>query len=244
MPAQLKQFNDLRAAKMENFSKIYPFTFQTAVEGGYTHDAEDAGCWTANVVGHGRCLGTNFGVSAARLLLIKGPNATVEDMKKLTKEEAIQNAKTQFYDKILGDDLPIGVDLMMFDMFYNSGTHATRCLQSILHQEPVNGVLTKETIDLINNFVISETVCPRLSKYAATKIQSKIKVKDDGVFGSGSFLALAALSQETRIALYLCGLLFDSFEDFYVRCNQPRYIHGWETRNQNRLNAALALITI
>lgn len=82
-------------------------------EGGYTTDRHDAGNWTDGVVGGGTLKGTNFGISAAAYPTL--------DIAKLTKEQAIEIYRTDYWLKIHGDSLPDAVAFGALDGAVNSG---------------------------------------------------------------------------------------------------------------------------
>jgi lysozyme family protein len=61
------------------------------------------------------------------------PNGTVEDLKKLTKEQAATCYRRQYWDAIQGAELPGGVDFAVFDLAVNSGpARAAKYLQAIV----------------------------------------------------------------------------------------------------------------
>ncbi|CAB4124411.1 zliS Lysozyme family protein [uncultured Caudovirales phage] len=70
-------------------------------EGGYVNDPHDPGG------------DTNFGISKRAYPSV--------DIKHLTKEGAIAIYKKDYWDRVKGDDLPIGLDLVVLDAAVNSG---------------------------------------------------------------------------------------------------------------------------
>lgn len=82
-------------------------------EGGYTTDRHDAGNWTDGVVGGGTLKGTKFGISAASYPSL--------DIINLTREQAIEIYRTDFWLKIHGDSLPEAVAFAVLDGAVNSG---------------------------------------------------------------------------------------------------------------------------
>lgn len=82
-------------------------------EGGYTTDRHDAGNWTDGVVGGGTLKGTKFGISAASYPSL--------DIANLTKDQAIEIYRTDFWLKIHADRLPDGVAYAALDGAVNSG---------------------------------------------------------------------------------------------------------------------------
>lgn len=82
-------------------------------EGGYTTDRHDSGNWTDGVVGGGTLKGTKFGISAAAYPSL--------DIVNLTKEQAIEIYRTDYWLKIHGDTLPEAVAFGVLDGAVNSG---------------------------------------------------------------------------------------------------------------------------
>lgn len=82
-------------------------------EGGYTSDRNDSGNWTSGVVGSGVLKGTKFGISAAAYPTL--------DIANLTKEQAIEIYRTDYWLKIHGDTLPEAVAFGVLDGAVNSG---------------------------------------------------------------------------------------------------------------------------
>lgn len=73
---------------------------------------------------------TNWGVTIHTLRAWRGRPVSVEDVRNLTRSEAIAIYKANYWDAVRGDDLPSGVDLWVFDAAINSGpSRAARWLQ-------------------------------------------------------------------------------------------------------------------
>lgn len=82
-------------------------------EGGLSMIRSDPGNWTGGKVGVGELKGTNFGIAANTY-----PN---HDIKHLTKDQAIAIYERDYWPKVGGDELPMGVDQVAFDAGMNSG---------------------------------------------------------------------------------------------------------------------------
>lgn len=108
-------------------------------EGGFTDDRRDRGNWTSGVIGKGQLKGTKFGISA-----MSYPNV---DIKNLTLEQAKAIYKTDFWQKNKCDELPIGVDYLVFDSAINHGSsRAIRFLQ-IASGSAVDGSIGPKTLE-------------------------------------------------------------------------------------------------
>jgi lysozyme family protein len=78
-------------------------------EGGYVDHPRDPGG------------ATNLGITIGTLKAYRGKAVSKADVKALTKAEAAQIYKRNYWDKIGADNLPDGVDFAMFDLAINSG---------------------------------------------------------------------------------------------------------------------------
>lgn len=102
-----------------NFAKCLDLVLK--YEGGYVNHPSDPGG------------PTNLGITLATFRRFVKPNGTVEDLKKLTKEQAATCYRRQYWDAIQGSELPGGVDLTTFDFAVNSGPdRAAKYLQGIV----------------------------------------------------------------------------------------------------------------
>ena len=106
-----------------NFNECMGFTRRC--EGGFTSNPEDRGNWTGGEIGVGTLKGTNFGLSAAAY-----PHLNLRD---LTPEAADAIYRRDYWQPVRGDELPAGLDLMVFDHGVNAGVAASvRLLQAVL----------------------------------------------------------------------------------------------------------------
>lgn len=87
--------------------------FVRKYEGGLSIIRSDPGNWTGGKVGVGLLKGTKYGVAAN-----SHPHL---DIANLTMAQADAIFKTEYWDTINGDVLPVGVDLAAFDVSVNSG---------------------------------------------------------------------------------------------------------------------------
>lgn len=90
-------------------------------EGGMSRDPNDPGNWTGGKVGVGSLLGTKYGIAANSY-----PNV---DIPNLTEAQAAAIFKRDYWDKVAGDQQPVGVDLCVYDIAVNSGAGRARQLQ-------------------------------------------------------------------------------------------------------------------
>ncbi|MCZ8375029.1 MAG: glycoside hydrolase family 108 protein [Beijerinckiaceae bacterium] len=101
---------------------------------------------------------TNLGITLATLSAWRGHAATVADLRALTRDEAASIYRARYWDAIAGDDLPAGLDLVIFDAAVNSGpTRAARWLQALL-SVPVDGRIGPVTLEAARAFATAGLV--------------------------------------------------------------------------------------
>lgn len=92
--------------------------FALKSEGGYQCNRADPGNWTGGRVGVGELVGTKYGLSAP-LMLGGNPyqtaSLTAQRVKLFSKNDFRRVATESFWTPLLCDDLPIGLDLLVFD---------------------------------------------------------------------------------------------------------------------------------
>lgn len=95
-----------------------------AREGGFSDDPRDRGGPTM------------FGVTLGTLSDWRGHPVTTEDVQALTREEAREIYRSLYWNRMRCDDLPIGVDLLVFDLGVHAGPGASaRVLQKSVGAE-------------------------------------------------------------------------------------------------------------
>lgn len=112
--------------------------FMLPHEGGYTNDRRDPGNWTGGKVGKGVLKGTKYGIAANTYPDLDIKNLTILDAEAIYRRE--------YWNVIMGESLPFGVDLATFDPAVNSGPgRALRWLQSAIGAK-ADGKAGAETI--------------------------------------------------------------------------------------------------
>jgi lysozyme family protein len=91
----------------QNFEKILPLLLKD--EGGFSNDPDDAGG------------ATNFGITIADVRKYINKDATAQDVRNLTIDQAKSIYKSKYWDALGCDDLSSGVDYTCFDYGVNSG---------------------------------------------------------------------------------------------------------------------------
>lgn len=102
-----------------NFNKSLELVLKH--EGGFSnHKADPGGA-------------TNLGITLANFRRYIKPTGTVEDLKKITKDQAATCYRRHYWDVVAGAELPDGVDFAVFDFGVNSGpSRAAKYLQKIV----------------------------------------------------------------------------------------------------------------
>jgi lysozyme family protein len=150
-----------------NFARS--LTLVLAHEGGYVNHPKDPGG------------ATNLGITLATFRRFIKPSGTVEDLKRLTKEQAGTCYRRQYWNAIQGSELPGGVDYAVFDFAVNSGpSRAAKYLQAIVGAK-VDGVIGPATIAatkaMMRATVVNE-LCDRRMAFLK-------RLKTWGTFGRG-----------------------------------------------------------
>ena len=106
-------------------------------EGGFQSDPSDSG----NTLPDGRAGCTNLGVTQRAWEAFVGHPVTWKDMQELTPEKVTPFYKRKYWDVVRGDDLPNGLDYIMFDFAINAGPgRAIKLLQACVGEQ-VDGML-------------------------------------------------------------------------------------------------------
>lgn len=104
------------------------------VEGGFVNHPKDPGG------------ATNMGITIGTLSRELGRPATVEDVRNLDRDTAGRIYRRKYWDKVRGDDLPDGFDLVAFDGAINSGpSRGAKWLQKGL-RVTVDGAIGPQTL--------------------------------------------------------------------------------------------------
>ena len=127
-----------------NFSACLAHVFGS--EGGYVDHPKDPGG------------ATNLGITLATLQDWRGKPVTKADVKALTRDEAAAIYRAKYWNKVRGDDLPAGLDLVAFDAAVNSGVYrGSRWLQDAVGAAP-DGAIGPRTLALAKAAKGSEAV--------------------------------------------------------------------------------------
>lgn len=139
----------------ENWEKS--FDLMLGSEGGFSDDPRDNG----NKLPDGRPGSTMLGVTQYNWEAWSGHQVTHEQMKKLKPEDVKPFYRKKFWDACRCDDLPDGIDYLVFDFSVNAGVgRGAKTLQSVVGAT-VDGAIGPLTLaavakqsekELINSF--------------------------------------------------------------------------------------------
>ena len=106
-------------------------------EGGFVNHPKDPGGMT------------NLGVTAQTWSEWIGHFPTEAEMRALKPADVAPLYKSRYWDKVKGDDLPSGVDYVVFDIAVNSGTgRAAKMLQQVVGV-PADGAIGPKTVQAV-----------------------------------------------------------------------------------------------
>ena len=104
------------------------FNLMLKSEGGYVNNPADPGGMT------------NLGVTKATWENWVGRESDENEMRSLTPEKVEPLYKKKFFDAVRGDELPVGLDYLLFDFAVNAGAgRAIKTLQSAVGVTPDGG---------------------------------------------------------------------------------------------------------
>ena len=133
------------------------FEQMLASEGLFTDDPRDPG----NKLPDGRKGSTMLGVTQYNWEAHVGHQVTHDDMRKLTAADVEPLYKKKYWDVVRADELPSGIDYMVFDMGVNAGPgRAIKLLQTSVHVPADGGfgpitmaaVQAADPVELIEKF--------------------------------------------------------------------------------------------
>ena len=149
--------------------------FETALkailhhEGGFVNHPKDPGGMT------------NLGVTKKVWEEWVGHQVDERTMRNLTPELVGPMYKAKYWDRIKGDDLPTGVDYIVFDAAVNSGPgRAAKWLQACVGVEPDSGIGPK-TLAAVNAFDANQLI----EDYAKRRLSFLMDLQTWETFGKG-----------------------------------------------------------
>ena len=123
-------------------------------EGGFQDDPRDSG----NQLADGRRGCTNLGVTQAVWEEYVGHKVSTQDMRNLTPALVEPMYRRKYWDACRCNDLPNGVDYLVFDFAVNAGVgRSAKTLQSAVGATP-DGAIGPMTLAAINSYPPAELI--------------------------------------------------------------------------------------
>ena len=138
-------------------------------EGGFVNNPEDPGGMT------------NLGCTKAVWEEYVGHPVDEKAMRALTPSDVAPLYKRKYWDKVCGDDLPAGIDYVVFDAAINSGAgRAAKWLQACVGVEPDGGIGPK-TLAAVQAFDAKQLV----EDYSKRRLSFLMDLPTWDTFGKG-----------------------------------------------------------
>lgn len=158
-------------------------------EGGYQAIPADNGNWSGGKRGVGRLIGTNMGIAAPTLIRWRKRHGyhvtTASDMKELSRDIVKQIYREQYAAPIRFDDLPDGLDYLVFDTAIHAGPRrASQFLQRIVGAK-VDGVIGLNTLGATADYVQANSVAKLIQEYASARLRHLKSLSTWGKFKNG-----------------------------------------------------------
>jgi lysozyme family protein len=151
----------------ENFNAVLALVVLS--EGGYVNHSKDPGGMT------------NLGCTKAVWEEYVGHPVSENDMRNLTPELVAPLYKRKYWDKVVGDDLPSGLDYAVFDAAINSGPgKAAKWLQEVLGVT-ADGSIGKGTLAAVHTMDVQDLI----AKYNDKRLQFLEGLPTFATFGRG-----------------------------------------------------------
>lgn len=146
-------------------------------EGGFTDDERDNG----NKLPDGRKGSTMLGVTQFNWEQHVGHQVTHDDMRKLTAADVEPLYKKKYWDVVRADELPSGIDYLVFDMGVNAGPgRSIKLLQTAVCVTPDGGFgpMTMAAVQAIDPVTLIE-------RFSAEKVVFYRSLDSFAVYGTG-----------------------------------------------------------
>jgi lysozyme family protein len=150
-----------------NWNRCFVLLLQS--EGGYSDDPKDPG---------GR---TNLGVTQSVWESWVGRTSNEKEMRNLVPVDVEPLYKRKYWDACRCDDLPTGLDYVVFDFAVNSGVgRSIKTLQSCV-DATVDGQIGKMTLDAVSKFPPDVTIF----RFSDAKVKFYESLPTFSTFGKG-----------------------------------------------------------
>ena len=160
-----------------------------ANEGGYVNDPRDPGG------------ATNMGITIATLSQYLEKEVTPDDVKKLTADVAGAIYRDKYWEPLCCDDLPVGVDLSVFDMGVNAGiTRAAKILQGIVDATP-DGIIGPKTLAGVSKYCTNYGSSSLVLFYKVARDAFYRSIKGFQYYGTGWLNRSSRVAKESELMI-------------------------------------------
>jgi lysozyme family protein len=145
---------------------------------------------------------TNFGITQGTLAAWRGKAVSREDVRALTRQEAGAIYRARYWDACRCDDLPAGVDAMVFDAAVNHGPRqAALFLQRALGVSD-DGVIGPQTLAAAARLKPADTIC----EIAARRMVFYARLNTLPTFGLGWARRLMSTLEKATLMVAMASL--------------------------------------
>lgn len=114
-----------------------------------------------------------------------GRSVSDKELKAIPDDHLRDIYKTLYWDKVRGDELPSGLDMVVFDFGVNSGpARAIRHLQSVVGASP-DGAIGPKTMAALNSYIGRHGMENLIKSYSFSRLSYLRDLKTWRVFGRG-----------------------------------------------------------
>ena len=158
-------------------------------EGGYQAIPADNGNWSGGKRNVGQLIGTKYGIAATTLIARRkerGHKSTTKaDMQRLTLITAKAIYRAQYAMPIKYDDLPHGLDYVVFDCAVNAGVRrASQFLQRVVGAK-ADGIIGLNTMAAVADYVAANSVAKAIDQFQALRLRHMQSLRTWSKFGRG-----------------------------------------------------------
>ena len=163
-----------------------------AREGGFVVNAADPGG------------ATNLGVTLATLAEWRGKPVTAADVRGLSQAEAAAIYRARYWDAVRGDDLPAGINLVVFDHAVTSGPSAAAKLLQQVVCVAVDGVIGPQTL-AATRAAHPEVCVGSLSDMRAALYRQVVRLRPESAVFLNGWLNRTALTRTKALLMAAHG---------------------------------------
>jgi len=156
---------------MSNFNRCLNLVLHH--EGGYVNHPKDPGGMT------------NMGVTKRVYEEWVGYSVSENTMQNLEEKDVAPIYKKNYWDRLKCDELPLGLDLCLFDFGVNAGTgRAAKYLQKLVGTTPDGGI-GPMTLKAVDEFISLNGIPETIEKYQTNRQKYYEKLSTFDTFGKG-----------------------------------------------------------